>query len=142
MNVSRTRQLRKINLIVVRDNSLTYPDFNETFKIHTHASAFQLGAVIIQRDNCIAFYSRKLIDAQQQYAVTERELVSIVETLKEFRTVLFGQEFRIYTDHKKLTCKNFNTNRVLRWRLILEEYGPDIEYVKIEETLVADSLSR
>ena len=30
---------------------LTYPDFNETFKIHTNASAFQLGAVISQKGN-------------------------------------------------------------------------------------------
>ena len=37
---------------------------------------------------------------------------------------------RIYTDNKNLTCKNFNTDRVLRWRLILKEYDPDIEYIK------------
>ena len=31
----------KIKWIVARDNLLTYPYFNETFKIHTNASAFQ-----------------------------------------------------------------------------------------------------
>ena len=36
----------EIKLIVARDTLLTHPDFNETFKIHTNASAFQLGAVI------------------------------------------------------------------------------------------------
>ena len=40
--------------------------------------------------------------------------------------IILGQKLIIYTDHKKLTCENFNTNRVLRWQLILEEYGPDI----------------
>ena len=39
----------KIKRIVDRDTLLTYPVFNETFKIHTNASAFQLGAVIIQK---------------------------------------------------------------------------------------------
>ena len=58
------------------------------------------------------------------------ERASIVETLKEFRTILLGQKLRIYTDHKNLTNKLFNTDRVLIWRLILEEYGPDIEYTK------------
>ena len=58
--------------IVARDNLLTYPYFNETFKIHTNASAFRLGAVIIQKGKMIAFYSRKMNDAQQWYTVTKR----------------------------------------------------------------------
>ena len=37
----------EIKRIVARDTLLTYPDFNEAFKIHTDASAFQLGAVMI-----------------------------------------------------------------------------------------------
>ena len=41
-----------------------------------------------------------------------------------------------------MTCKNFNTNRVLRWRLILEEYGPDIEYIKGEKNVAIDALSK
>ena len=44
----------KIKRIVARDTLLTYPDFNETFKIHTNASAFQLGVVIIQKGKPIA----------------------------------------------------------------------------------------
>ena len=35
----------------------------------------------------------------------------------------------------------FNTNRVLIWRLILEEYGPDIEYIKGEKNIFVESLS-
>ena len=56
----------------------------------------------------------------------ERELLSIVETLKEFRTILLGKKLQIYTNHKNLTCKIFNNDSVLGWRLILEEYVPDI----------------
>ena len=37
----------RIKQIVARDTLLTYPYFNEIFKIHTDASAFELGAVII-----------------------------------------------------------------------------------------------
>ena len=57
---------------------------------------------------------------------------SIVETLKKCRTILLGNKLRIYTDHKNLTCNNFNTDRVLRLRLILEEDGPYKEYIKID----------
>ena len=116
----------KIKRIVTRDTLLAYPDFNETFKVHTDASDFQIGVVISQKGKHIAFYSRKLTGSQKRYTVTEKELLSVVETLKEFRTISLGQILRIYTDHKNFTCKIFNTDRVLRWKLILEDYGPYI----------------
>ena len=84
---------------MARDTLLTYPDFHEKYKIHTDASAFHLGAVVSQKGKPIVFYSRKLTDTQHWYTVTERELLSIVETLKEFRTILLGRKLRIYTDH-------------------------------------------
>ena len=62
----------EINRIVAHNTLLTYPYFNETFKIHTDASVFQLGAVISQKGRPISFYSNKLTDAQQWYTVTER----------------------------------------------------------------------
>ena len=73
----------------------TYLDFNEIFKIHTNASAFQSEAVIVQKGKQIASYSRNLTDAQQQYIVTYIYLPSILETLKEFRTILIGQKLRV-----------------------------------------------
>ena len=103
----------EIKRIVARDTLLTYLDFNESFEIHAYASAFQLGAVIIQKDKYIDSYSRKLTDAQQQYIVKEKELLSIVETLRDFRTILLGQKLRLYTDHNTITCKYFNTDRLL-----------------------------
>ena len=69
----------KIKRIVERNTYLTYPDFYETFKIHTHASAFQLGSIISYKDKHITFYSRNITDDQQRYKVTEIEILSIVE---------------------------------------------------------------
>ena len=105
---------------------LNYPNFSKEFEIHTDASDKQLGAVIAQEGKPIAFYSRRLTSAQEKYTTTERELLAIVETLKEFRNILLGQKIIVHTDHQNLTYKNFNTDRVMRWRLILEEYGPDL----------------
>lgn len=102
----------------------------------------QLGSCISQDGKPIAFYSRKLNPAQTRYTTTERELLSIVETLKEFRTILLGQQLIIHTDHENLTYKNFNSDRVLRWRLYIEEYSPNLQYIKGEENVVADALSR
>ena len=49
---------------------------------------------------------------------------------------------RIYTYNKNITCKCFNTGIVLRWILIIEDYGPGIEYIKDEKNIGADELSR
>ena len=125
----------EIQQIVACDTLSAYPDFNEEFKIHTDARKLQLGAVIRKRGKPIAFYSRKLTYAQKIYTVTENEILSIVETLKEFRTILLGQRLRTYADHRKLTCKFFNTYRVFSWIIILEEYGSDIEYIQGDTTI-------
>jgi RNase H-like domain found in reverse transcriptase len=50
---------------------LTFPDFEKPFEIYTDASKVQLGAVIEQEGKPLAFYSRKLNDAQTRYTVTE-----------------------------------------------------------------------
>ena len=60
----------KIKRIVARDTWITYPDFSETFKIHTDVSAFRLGAVISNKGKHIAFSSRNITGAQQRYTVT------------------------------------------------------------------------
>ena len=49
---------------------------------------------------------------------------------------------KIFTNHNNITCKNFNTDRLLRWRLILEECSPEIDYIPGKIYIVADALSR
>ena len=53
-----------------------------------------------------------------------------------------GKKLIVHTDHNNFACKNFNTDKILIQRLILREYGPDIEYIKGEKNIVADALSR
>ena len=48
----------------------------------------------------------------------------------------------MYTDHKNLPYTNFNIDRVMRWCLILEEYGPELIYTIGSTNIVADALSR
>ena len=128
--------------MIAKETLLTYPDFNKPFEIHTDASKLQLGACISQDGKPIAFYSRKLNPAQTRYTTTERELLSIVETLKEFRNILLGQQIIVHTDHQNLTYKQFNSDRVMRWRLFIEEYSPELRYIKGSHNVVADALSR
>ena len=90
---------------MAHDNLPIYSDFNETFKNYKDASAFQLGAVISQKDKPITFCSRKVTDAQQRYTVIDKELLTTEETLKEFKIIPLGQKLRIYTDHKILSVQ-------------------------------------
>ena len=83
---------------MARDNLLTYPDFNEESIIKTNDRDFQLGAVIKQKGKPTDYYSIKPTDYHNEYTFTEKELTSIVETLKGFRTILLGHKLRIYTD--------------------------------------------
>src|SRR5688572_7892770 len=89
----------KMKRIITRETFLAYTNFSEPFDIHTDASLYQLGACISQNGKPIAFYSQKLNPAQTRYTITERELLSIVEILKEFRNILLGQQIRVHTDH-------------------------------------------
>ena len=132
----------EIKWIVARNDLLAYPDFNEEFKIHTNASDFQLGAFIRQKFKTISFDSRKVTDAQKSYTVTEKYLLIMIETLKQFRTILLGQILRIYTNNKNLKCKMLKIDRVLIWRLILEEYDQDIKYIQVDKNILADALSK
>jgi hypothetical protein len=79
---------------------LAYPDFTKPFDIYTNASAKQLGVVITQDNKPIAFFSRKLSGAQSKYTVTKLELLAIVETLKEFKGMLWRQRLNVYTNHR------------------------------------------
>ena len=80
--------------------------------------------------------------AQKHYTTAEKELLCTVASLKYFRNILLGHQITVYTDNRNLTYKMFNTERVIRWRLILEEFGPELKYVKGENNFVANTLSR
>ena len=74
----------QMKALIAKETLVTFPDFSKEFEIHTDASKLQLQACISQDGKPVAFYSRKLSPAQTRYTTTECELLSIVETLKEF----------------------------------------------------------
>ncbi len=114
----------------------------KVFEIYTDASSKQLGAVITQDNRPIAFFSWKLSNTQRKYSVTEIELLAIVKTLKEFKGMLWGQQIKVLTDHANLMrdALGLISDRVCQWRLLLEEYGPKIVYIKDAHNIDADAV--
>jgi hypothetical protein len=96
----------------------------------------------MQEGKPLAFYSRKLNSAQTRYTTGEQELLSIVETLKEFRDILLGEQVIVHTDHLNILYCKLSNNRITRWSLLLEEYGPKYVHIAVKNNIVADALSR
>jgi hypothetical protein len=57
--------------------------------------------------------------------------------------MLYGSpNITVYTDHRNNTFSKFSTQRVMRWRLILEDFGVQFKNIKGESNTLADALSR
>ena len=114
------------------------------FVIHIDASDYQMGGVISQDKKALAYWSKKLSNAQRNYTTTEKELLAITKILQEFCDMLYGQNITIYMDHANLAMPNakFNCQRVLRQQLTIEEFGPTIKHISGEKNITADTLSR
>ena len=70
------------------------------------------------------------------------ELLAIVDTIKQFLNILIGQQNTISTAQKKLMREQLYIDRVMRWRLIIEEFGPKLISTKSEHDSMPDTLSR
>jgi hypothetical protein len=128
---------------------LYIPTPGATFVVQTDASTLGLGAVLWQRcdgeDKPISCISRKLKDAEKNYAIIELECLAIKWAIEKFHDYLYGSKFIVRTDHAPLMWLNENkclTSRRMRWALSLQNYSFDIEYVKGKENFLADVFSR
>ncbi len=130
---------------------LAYPDFEKAFRLYTDASGQALGAVLQQegndkKENVIAYASKSLTKAEQNYSATELESYAVVWAVEKFRHyVLGGKGFTIITDHYALKWLKSQElkGRKGRWIIKLQEYEPyEIEYKEGKKHGNADALSR
>ena len=62
--------------------------------------------------------------------------------LKEYRKILQGGVVRVYTDHKNLTFNTLSVQRVLRWRIFMDEFDLSLGYIEGKNNVLADAFSR
>ena len=131
---------------------LAAPDWTQPFILHTDASKFGLGAVLAQSINgeerVIAYASKSLNKAQQNYTTSDRECLAIIWGIRHFRAHLLGRKFDLFTDHSALQFINTMklnrdlSGRLARYQMFLQEYEFEPHYRKGEENANADALSR
>jgi len=125
------------------------PGDNKIF-VTTDASDLRTGALLSwgpswESARPVVFDSMQLNDAQKHYPVHEKELLVIICALKKWRADLLGSPISIFTDHR--TLENFDTQRDLSrrqacWQEFMAQFEMKIYYVKGEDNMVVDALSR
>ncbi|XP_056138353.1 uncharacterized protein K02A2.6 [Lampris incognitus] len=98
----------------------------------------------------IAYASRILSKAEQNYAQIEREALGIVFGVRKFHQYLYGNMFTLLTDHRPLTSilspvrstLSMAAARMQSWALLLSAHDYTIEYRKASAHTNADGLSR
>ena len=129
------RAFNEMKKVIAQETLLAFPDYDKPFQIYTDARKYQLGAVIQQEGKPLAYFSRKLNKTQMRYTTEERELLIIVETLKEFKGMLLGYPIEFFTDYLNLVHETTvkASNRAPRWLCTGEEFGVTTTHIKREK---------
>ena len=77
-----------MKVIMIQDALIAYPKYGEPFDVHTDVSDYQIRGVVSQYSKPVAYFPCKFNKAQMNYTVTAKELLAIVETLNNFRSML------------------------------------------------------
>lgn len=126
---------------------LQHPDFTQLFLLTTDASGHAIGGILnqgeVEKDRPIAYASRLLNNAEQNYLTIEKESLAIIYCVNHFRPYLYSNKFTILIDHKPLEWLHSvkdPTSRLIR--LKLAEYDYKVTYKAGKTNCNADALSR
>ena len=113
------------------------------------ACGYGIGAVLTQskdgQEHPIAYASRLLTQPESNYSITEKECLTLVWSLAKFKSLVWGCQITVVTDHQALCwlmTKKDLAGRLARWSLSLEEYDIRIIYRNGKLHDKADCLSR
>ena len=131
---------------------LTYFKPGRPLLVETDVSKYVCSGILSQHDEDrkwrpIAYWSKIMAPAECNYDVHDKELLAIVQALKEWRRYLrgSGQHFKVLTDHKNLirfTTTKELTDRQIRWSELLSGFEFKIEFRPGKEGGKPDALTR
>ena len=140
--------LNQLKDMATNHPTLKYFDPLKPTKISVDASSKGMGAVLLQDDHPIAYASKSLTPAQQNYAQIEKEMLTIVFGCHKFHDYIYGlPHVSIETDHKpyeSILRKPIHVAPAHLQRMIMsvQRYAIQVSYKPAKELLVADTLSR
>ena len=143
---------QRIKEELAKPSVLTLYDTGARTKISADASAYGLGAVLLQQHGedwkPIAFASRSMTDTERRYSQIEKEALALVWACEKFQDYVLGKHIDLETDHKPLVPLMSTTSldslppRVLRFRLRSMRFSYSIQHVAGKYLYTADTLSR
>ncbi|CAH8453126.1 unnamed protein product [Heterobilharzia americana] len=141
----------KVKEAISNATMLMHHDPNAPLSIAVDASDSAIGAVLQQlTDNQwqpLAFFSRRLQDAETRYSTFGRELLAMYCSVRHFRHSVEGRDFIIFTDHKPLTFSLSSASdkyspRESRQLDYISQFTSDIRHISGANNSAADALSR
>jgi len=138
---------------------LTQPQYNKLFVVHTDASAYGVGTILLQKGDInpqkpskpclhpIAYYLATFTPTERNYNIYEHELLAVIKALQNWRPYLawMPHSFTLITDHANLTFWKHphKINRcVAQWFAELQDYWFKIKHIPGKTHTTADFLSR
>jgi len=132
-NAKEQEAFECLKIVVTIALVLVLPQDLEPFCIKANSSDFASGAVLSQqlpgeeKWHPVAFYSKSLALVEQNYEIHDKEMLTIIHALEEWRHFLEGAQYlvEIWTDHKNLeyfmTAKKLNRHQA-HWSLYLAHF--------------------
>ncbi|KAF4474522.1 Transposon Tf2-8 polyprotein [Colletotrichum fructicola Nara gc5] len=120
-------------------------------RVQPDSSGYAMGGELSQLNETnewhpVAYHSRRYTSAESNYLIHDKELLAVVECLKQWSGMLRSVgEFTVLSDHKNLEYfmkKQQLSERQVRWALELSRYNFRIVHRPGKEAVVPDALSR
>lgn len=149
---AQAKAFRDLKAAITSAPILVFLSESKVYHVECDSSDYATGAVLSQEGSDgklhpIAFLSKSLNAVERNYEIHDKEMLSVMRALEEWRHYLEGTEtpFEIYNDHKNLEyfmgARKLN-RRQARWYITLSDFNFQLKYRPGKQNGKADALSR
>ena len=118
------RRLTSAPILIVLERGQGYIVYYDALKA-------RIGCVLMQSSRVVAYGSRQLKNHKKNYPTHDMELAAVVFALKIWHHYLYGEQFKVYSNHKSLkynfTQRDLNMRQSI-WIAFLEDYDFTLHY--------------